>query len=270
MGVGRQPHVAGDRGEVLRFAEQRHRGPLVPRFHAVTPRNTFTRWMSFPQAIASAMASASARWSSAASRRSSRERGIGPGDRSGEPILGLQRAQVGVVELGASPSSASSTRAMVSLRPCAACMRTWSASASARRRGRLRACAEGIEVLQHRERAVLVALGERRRRKRAIGDQQVVGEAAAFDHVEAIGEQRLCLRHVAPLGNAPAPGSKRIQAGDHAAAAVAFGVQQRGEQRRLPRARDSRPRGGSARRSCVRTHGPGAGCLRRRTAPVVR
>ena len=137
------------------------------------------------------------------------------------------------------PASASSASIcahrsrQVSARKRRACRRTWSARLAMRRRGRRRADADRVQRAEQLQRAVLGALGGGDARHRAEAEQHRLGQAAALEHVEPVGQQRRRPRRAVAL---PQRGGeqRRQHAGERAAPAeVALGARQRRPQQLL-------------------------------------
>ena len=129
--------------------------------------------------------------------------------------------------------SARTGRGRSAARKRRACSRTWSARLAMRRRGRRRATPTASQRTEQLERAVLGALGRRDARHGAKAEQHRLGQAAALEHVEPVGQQG---RGLVGLVALPHRGGqqRRQHAGERAAPAeVALGARQRRAQQVL-------------------------------------
>ncbi len=115
----------------------------------------------------------------------------------------------------------------VSGRKRRACRRTCSARLAMRRRGRRRATPDRVHRAEQLQRAVLGALGRGDARHRAIAEQHGLGQAAAFEHVESVGQQRSRPRRASRSHSAAASSAASMQVNGAAPAEVALGARQR-------------------------------------------
>ena len=108
--------------------------------------------------------------------------------------------------------------------------------------------ADGIERAEQLERAVLGALGRRDARHRAVAEQHRLGQAAALEHVEPVGQQRGGLVGLVALPQRRGQ-QRRQHAGERAAPAeVGLGARQRRPQQLLGQQHLAFPQVGQRRR----------------------
>ena len=102
-----------------------------------------------------------------------------------------------------------------------------------RRRGRRARDADRVQRAEQLERAVLGAFGAGDARHRAEAEQHRLGQAAALEHVEPVGQQRAGLAGLVALPERRGE-QRRQHAGERAAPAeVALGARQRRPQQLL-------------------------------------